>query len=193
MKVSIRAAFASVMLLLLPGCATHHLWTESRFAEKHAASVEPHLEIYRMHSAPSFVAVYDEWNPRGPVTRRAYFLFPNDVRSAASKKPRFVPLHVTQVGERVPIFEKAPEVGAITNIAWAVKFSPFSFELYDAGSCLGRHELPVYRDSGNTTAQVLITPVALVADATIVAGIIAAMAAAAELEYHPCRSYYFGK
>src|SRR5436190_5371922 len=107
MKVASCAAVGTLMLLLLPGCATHHLWTESRFAEKHSATVQSHLEIYKMPSPPQFLAVYDEWNPHGLVRRKAYFLPGADARRF-SKKPKFVAPALAQSGEIIPMLEGRP-------------------------------------------------------------------------------------
>ena len=55
-----------------------------------------------------------------------------------------------------------------------------AFTLNSAGKELGAYELPVYRDASGRVKQVLLTPVTVAADLTIVGGILA-LAALPEL------------
>jgi hypothetical protein len=47
------------------------------------------------------------------------------------------------------------------------------FTLYSASKELGSYELPVYRDASGRTKQVLLTPLTVTADVTIIGGLLA--------------------
>ena len=170
MKAGCRAGLGMMALLLLPGCATHYLWTESTFSEKYIPSDQPYLQIYKMPS--DFLAVYDESTPRGDLKRRAYYLERSDRSAFKRSKPRFVNANLAEMGQPVLLFDHTPAVGAATNALWAQRIGPFAFELHDGGTYLGTYKLPAYRGAGNTTAQLAITPLAVAADATAIAAVV---------------------
>jgi hypothetical protein len=170
MKAGWRAALGMVALVLLPGCATHYLWTESTLSEKYFPADQPHLQIYKLSA--DFLAVYDESTPRGAVKRRAYLVQANDRSNLPRKKPRFVEANLAEAGQPIPVFDRMPNAGATTNGLWGQRIGPFAFELHDGGSYLGSYQLPAYRGAANTTAQVAITPLAVAADVTVVAAVV---------------------
>lgn len=165
------------MLILLPGCATHYLWNDSQFSEPHAPAVENHLQLYEIPQNYELLAVYDEFAPRGVSHRRAYFVFQNDDLIAASKKPAFLLPSAIPIGTLVPTFEPSG-LNTATNLPlFAVKSGSYGFEFYQRGFEARHYDLPRYRDRWNTSKQLLITPLAVALDSTIVAGVVAVGAA----------------
>ncbi len=165
------------MLILLPGCATHYLWKDSQFSEPHAPAVQNHLQLYQVPQNEELLAVYDETARSGMSQRRAYFVFQNDALIAASRKPLFLPPSAIPVGTAVPTFESSG-LNTATNLPlFAVKSGSYGFEFYQRGFEARHYDLPRYRDPWNTSKQVLITPLAVALDSTIVAGAAAAVVA----------------
>jgi hypothetical protein len=165
------------MLILLPGCATHYLWKDSQFSEPHAPAVQNHLQLYQVPQNEELLAVYDETARSGMSQRRAYFVFQNDALIAASRKPSFLPPSGLPVGTPVPTFESSERNTATNLPVFAVKSGSYGFEFYQRGFEARHYDLPRYKDRWNTSKQVLITPLAVALDSTIVAGVVAVGAA----------------
>lgn len=70
---------------------------------------------------------------------------------------------------------EAPALGTATAAELCAVVAPNGqdFTLYSGARKMGDHELPVYRDASGRTQQVLLTPLAVAADLTIVGGVLA--------------------
>ena len=165
---------------LLSGC-TSALWENDRFARCHWPANPPNLQLFYSESARDVLAEYDEASEgTSTVQRRAYWLEPNAVPVAVGRQPRFVSVTNAQDLVVVPVTDNLtnPPPAAYRGLYAVVSTNGQSFSL-----CLGQKEpefyaLPVYcAGSGQRVKQVLLTPLAVATDATIVGGVIAAFLA----------------
>jgi len=157
------------LLVLLPGGATHHLWTEGRIAGFHGPAPQNRFELYEMPARHDFLAVYDELRNSGRVRPRAYFVLENQHRTDLAKRPRFIDPANARNGLLVPIFAQ--------NVPNPPRQHPYAvvnhntFELHGSGSYLGAYDLPVYKDGVSTAEQIAITPFAVTLDVTLVGSV----------------------
>jgi hypothetical protein len=163
-----------IALTLLPGgCATSALWDGDRFARFHEPATSPNLRLAYCVSAQDVLVQYDEaCDEKTSSQRRAYFLYGNRQRIEARRKPRFVqpskavglvPIRVLES----PCADGAP---AVANLHAVVSTNNQPFTLYTNEVSLGSFDLPVYADASGRTKQVLLTPITVTADLTIVGG-----------------------
>ena len=110
-------------------------------------------------------------NPR----RRAYFVKENSQRIEALKKPRFVSLSSTNGLLPIPVYDGSVMV---TNLAGATAVYAITFTnenrlkiLSTNGLYAGSFELPTYKSAKGTLKVGLLTPFAVVLDASIVGGV----------------------
>jgi hypothetical protein len=158
--------------LLLSGCATSALWEEGRFARFHEPTPPSNLQIAYAAPVQDFLIEYDEaCDDDSPIRRRAYFLQRNAARLQARRRPRFTnPAKLTSLTP-VPLFDSPETANLRARTQFhAVAFTNQTFTLYSHGMKLGTYELPVYADASGRTKQVLLTPVAVTADLTIIGG-----------------------
>jgi hypothetical protein len=129
--------------------------------------------LYDARAEQEVLVIYDELSERHQTIRsRAYLLYANAERIERRRPPHFVS------PDRVKNLRALPIVVAGGPLPWPSNETLYalmatngtSFSLCSAGKTMGSHELPVY-DNGHVGAKrVLLTPVAVVADATIVGG-----------------------
>lgn len=161
--------------VLLSGC-TSALWEKERFARCHWPADPPNLRLYYSEPVRDVLAEYDEAS-EGTTTiqRRAYWLEPNALAIAGGRQPRFISItNATGLGV-VPVTNSlaGPPPSAYRGLYAVVSTNGQSFSL-----CLGQkeptvHGLPVYfTSSGQRVKQVLLTPLAVAADVTVVGGVV---------------------
>jgi hypothetical protein len=133
---------------------------------------------------------YDEnVGHKGATRRRAYWLEQNQAKEGKEDRPHFVSLKQAEDLQPIPVAtsvekaESSPGVGL-----FATTTNIFGFQLYGTSenhsneafakeTILGDHELPAYYDSAGRRRKIMLTPPAVLADASIVAGIAAIIAA----------------
>jgi hypothetical protein len=161
--------------VLLSGC-TSALWEKERFARYHWPANPPNLRLFYSEPARDVLAEYDEVSEgTTTVQRRAYWLEPNALAVAAERQPLFVP--VTNVQDLVVV----PVTDNLTNLppsAYRGLYAVVSANGQSISLCLGQKEPTVYRlpmyftSSGQRVKQVLLTPLAVVTDVTVVGGVV---------------------
>ena len=161
--------------VLLSGC-TSALWENDRFARCHWPANPPNLRLFYSEPARDVLAEYDEASEgTSTVQRRAYWLEPNAVPVAVGRQPRFVSVTNAQDLVVVPVTDNLtnPPPAAYRGLYAVVSTNGQSFSL-----CLGQKEptvyaLPVYyAGSGQRVKQVLLTPLAVATDLTLVGGVV---------------------
>jgi hypothetical protein len=167
--VSLGAAF-----LLFGGCATSALWEEGVFARYHEPAAPPNLQLFHSARHDDVLVRYDEaFEGRDTINPRAYWLHRHQEPLPNPHKPRFVkvkaarglaPICLVDAHTLPPTLPSGLHAVAAANAA--------EFVLHSGEENLGRHELPFYRDRSGRVAQVLLTPLPMVADLTIVGGIV---------------------
>jgi hypothetical protein len=166
--------------VLLTGC-TSALWERDRFARCHWPADPPNLRLLYSERARDVLAEYDEASEgTTKVQRRAYWLEPNARTLAACRQPRFVSITNVQDLVVVPVTNclAGPQPSAYRGLYAVVSTNGQTFSL-----CLGQKEptaygLPIYYvGSGQRAKQVLLTPLAVATDPTIVGGVLCVIAA----------------
>lgn len=157
------------MLLLLPlltgGCLTHRLWTESRLDEWNEPAATPNLRLFRDDRRGQLLVVYDEFSERREAVRpRAFFLEENK----NPQHPKFVSLRASNELPPVPVFSAAPAGSAAP--LFAVTTNAVGFTVFSGDGKSAVYSLPVYDDGTGLWKKIAWTPVAVVADLTIIGG-----------------------
>ena len=164
--------------VLLGGCATSALWEEGRFARYREPASQPNLRLFHSAQRQDVLVEYDETRDTDEtIRRRAYWLDRNATRLRDRSKPRFVSVKEAEKLTAIPIVAPADAAVAPAGGLYAMASTNVqAFILNSGGKDLGSYELPVYRDASGRTMQVLLTPLAVAADLTIVGGVLAVLA-----------------
>ncbi len=159
-------------VLLVSGCATSAVWQAGQFARYHDPASPPNLRISYSPAAKDYLVEYTEIRESdGATARRAYWL----ESDAGRKKPHFVPGAKIHGLEPVLVFNSPPSNAfQPAESRYAVSSTNgLYFTLYQGGTKIGMYDLPDYADSSGRVKQVLLTPPAVLADVTIVGGVVA--------------------
>jgi hypothetical protein len=176
MTGAMRWLLLAVLAPLLGGCATGALWQEGRFARFREPATPPNLQLSYCTRVQDVLVQYDEAREQDTtISRRAYYLHMNLDRVESRRKPRFVPPARAVGLAPVPIRESSliPTEASALGLYELFATNGYEFTLLSTNTTLGSYELPAYADSSGRVKQVLLTPLAVVADATIIGGIIA--------------------
>jgi len=156
------------LVLWTSGCATSALWEEGRFARFHQPAKPSNLELFKGRQEKVLV-VYDEENEEtGKRRRRAYWADANVLPPENPYRPEYVAIKRKKRLAVIPV-GVAPGPNDYSAVATN---DTRAFILYRDGRELAVYDLPVYEDRSARTKQVALTPVAIVADITIVGGIL---------------------
>ncbi|HEY6229116.1 MAG TPA: hypothetical protein VI282_18510 [Verrucomicrobiae bacterium] len=174
MKPKLLLAAVACVVLWTSGCATSALWEEGRFARFHQPAKPSNLELFKGKEQRVLV-VYDEENEEtGKRRRRAYWAETKILPPENPFRPEYVAIKRKKRLAPIPI-------GTIPgpNDYSAVATNDMKgFVLYRDGRDLAVYDLPVYEDRSARTKQVALTPLAIVADLTIIGGVLFVYAAA---------------
>jgi hypothetical protein len=151
----------SASIFLLNGCATKALWNESNFYEP---ASPPNLRLSVAPTRRDVLVEYDEFSERTDrVRRRAYFLDANARRLEKQRKPHFVnPARYRDLQTILLAVEPSPGISDQLHATW----SRDTLAIHSGGQVTS-HLLPVYFDPVTRTKQVLLTPPAVIVDATL--------------------------
>ena len=117
-----------------------------------------------------FLISYDEQAERtGVITRRSYLARENSDAWERGRKPAFLAKPVTNAIP-VPVNPAQPALPYVTA-------TNETFTIHAAAENLGPQRLPTYAETSGATTKVLLTPLAVVGDATILTFILAVQAA----------------
>jgi hypothetical protein len=122
---------------------------------------------------------YDERREKDSSIRRRAFFLPDSAKTlAAQGKPSFANPAPGEGWVEVPVIaEGEPVPDALLFIKLAANQKGFT--VFRGGLADGPHQLPTYVDQSSTVFRVAMTPMAVVADATVVAafcGVVAVLA-----------------
>jgi hypothetical protein len=160
--------FIPLLPLLASGCVTHKLWTESRLDAWNEPAPQPQLRLFRAAPQNNFLVVYDELAGRNDDLRpRAFFLNPDLSSPAQGSHPHFVNPNSARGLAPVPVFFSAP-----TNPPefFCTATNDDGFTIFAVGQPPRSFALPVYDDGWGRIEKMAWTPVAVVADLTIIGG-----------------------
>lgn len=180
----------AVQAILLTGCVTAKVWQPHNFAGFHEPADLANIQLFYSSQRHDVLVEYDEKvGHKGHTRRRAYWLEQNQAKEGAERRPHFVLLKQGDGLPSIPVFEAAEKADSSQSIGlFALTTNSFGFQLYASSenhnnhslgtaTLLGDHELPAYYDSAGRRRKIMLTPPAVVADASIVAGIAAIFAA----------------
>jgi hypothetical protein len=161
--------------LLLGGCATHALWEADRFARYYEPANPSRLALFQDKSGDKVLVQYNEViEGEEAVQPRAYWLNENAQPVKHPFRPTFVSPPAAQKMTPIPLVESPALVVTTTpGLCAVVATNGQDFTLYSGERKISDYELPVYRDASGRTKQILLTPLAVVADLTIVGGVLA--------------------
>ena len=165
-----------IMLLWVPlltgGCATNALWNKTDLDAWNEPAQNADVRLFDARHKKDFLVVYDEYSERHDSTRtRAYFLNQNEKRVEQGRKPHFVGAQISGELAPVPVLQTLPlaNTNSPPAIYAIVSTNRQSFTIY-RDEQRTNHDLPVYNDGRGRTDRIALTPVAVVADLTIVGG-----------------------
>jgi len=156
----------------MAGCVTSALWEEGRFARFHEPAAPPNLRLFESTHNQDILVQYDEWlDVNEKLKTRTYWLGLDHASSNNPHKPAFVSARAASGLSPIYTYE-ASGFNSQTNVGLAavISWNPPGFTLYSGEKVLGSYLLPVYEDSSATKKKILLTPLAVTADAGIVAG-----------------------
>lgn len=163
--------------LVLCGCQcvqdhsfTYNVWHGGTFFRPHSPAPNPQLAVAEVPAQRDFVISYDEQAERtGVITHRSYLVRPNIDAWERGRKPAFLTKPVTNAVP-VPVNPAQPVVPYVTA-------TNETFTIHAAAENLGPQRLPTYAETSGAAAKVLLTPLAVVGDVTILSFILAIQAA----------------
>ena len=158
--------------MLLTGCVTTKVWEQKAF---NVPAPKSQLKLSLAGGSGDMLVEYEEVNERSDQVRhRAYFLEANKRRVEKRRKPHFVdPKRYPDLLPVAVFSEPTPEsaIHLYPSHLYATRKDNV-FILHIGGNDPTTHSLPVYFDGVTRTKQVLLTPPALLADASIVGGVV---------------------
>lgn len=149
---------------------TYNVWHGGTFFVPHSPAPAPRLAVGEAPAQHDFVVSYDEQADRtGAITRRSYLARANSDACRRGRMPRFLAESVTNAFA-LPVNPPQPVLPRVTAT------NDF-FTIHTAAENIGPERLPAYAESSGAAAKILLTPLAVVGDATVLAFILAFQAA----------------
>ena len=173
-----RSLTALLMAGVLPftGCQTyeeygltHKLWSDASLTDHYEPAGTRGLKTFQRPPSPRLLVSYDERREKDSSIRRRAFFLPDSAKALAEKgKPSFTNPAPGAGWIEVPVIVAggpAPAAPLYLRLAADNK----SFTVVRDGVADGPHQLPTYVDQSSTAFRVVMTPLAVVADVTVVA------------------------
>jgi len=173
--------------VLATGCTTASLWKDNDLDAWNEPAYEPHVHLFSAPSTNDLLVVYNEYHERNEKSlTRAYWLNENQKRIEKRHTPHFVSTNLASSLSPVPVLlSSTNEINLPTPCA-LLETNGQSFTFYSATGEKTRHDLPIYKDGKGKTEKILLTPLAVTADITIVGGVIAFIVGYAYVENGGC-------
>ena len=159
------------LALLLTGCTssfTYKVWNTGEFRHVREPATHPAPAVFYEPHRKDFLVAYDSVRDGGDDPRRLhYFVGENENRVSERRKPHFTSTKGAAL-IAVPLNDSAHQLPTAT----------FRNELtiYTVAGVIGPDPLPVFEETNGNTTRVLLTPFAVVGDATLVSAILALFA-----------------
>jgi hypothetical protein len=159
---------------LWSGC-TVALWDKSTLAHFYQPADPANLHLFYSNERRDLLVQYDESRERDKKTRRrCYWLDPNAAQINHGQKPQFIASAPPKGLIPVPQSEIRPDSPPPgLNGLYAV-FPPHEahFTLYSGTNQIDTYNLPAYSGDPQTATKVLLTPLAMAGDATLVGAVV---------------------
>jgi len=173
-KVRILVQVVSLLslIVLATGC-TYGLWQNAEMETWNEPASNPNVHLFRTDSTNDFLVVYDEYHERSGIAHtRAYWLNENQKRVVERHTPHFVGTNLVSRLTPVPVFSSSSDKINPPKPCALVETNGQSFTLYSANGEKSEHDLPFYDDGRGKTEKILLTPLTVTADATLVGAIL---------------------
>jgi len=160
--------------ILLSGCATRALWENDQFARFHEPATPANLQFFQSGQREAVLVEYDESREGDDsIRRRAYWLEPGGQPVKNPHKPGFVSVKAARGLSPIPVVDSSTATLSTTaGLHAVVGTNGTDFTLRSGERTVGVYDLPVYEDASGKTKQVLLTPLAVAADLTIIGGVL---------------------
>ncbi len=161
----------ALLPLVLTGCATSALWGNRDFREP---AKPPELALFQSADTTRVLVLYDETSDTSEhISRRAYWLGLEEKPRRNPHRPFFVPVEQSQGLLPLAAVESTPAGSPWPNkLCVVASTNDIAFTLISEGRSPVTYRLPVYQDPAGRFKRILLTPLAVAADATIVGGYI---------------------
>ena len=170
------------LMLLFTGCGTvekysltYRLWDNEDLSKYNEPAPNPNLALFETANLANVLVQYDSLGEKHTeITRRSYYLWPNQARVAEGKKPRWVRPVVTEGMKPIPVLsdQDAATNSSPARTLYAVTIREGrAFNLYRPPEAKETYDLPVYPETYGTTIRVALTPFAIAGDTLMVCGV----------------------
>jgi hypothetical protein len=175
------ALFSPLLLGLAGGgCMTSALWENDDLEAWKEPADKPNLQLFEGAPQTNLLVLYDEYSERNDaVHTRAYWLKENQVKVDKHVRPQFAPDNAKDHLPSVPVFYEPIPAGMKLppGLCAVVANDKQSFTLYLDNRAVGLLNLPIYKDGRGRTEKIVLTPLAVTADASIVGAVIVGVVA----------------
>ncbi|HEX4263265.1 MAG TPA: hypothetical protein VH597_02915 [Verrucomicrobiae bacterium] len=164
------ALFAFVMLG--SGC-TIALWHNDIIDSWNEPATDSHVRLFQSQPPEKILVVYTEHcGHKDAMRTQAYWLDENRKQPERHQAPHFVSTNSCTGLTAIPVFLSPPEPPNLPPFYAVTATNGQSFSLYSGKTKTASHNLPSYDDSTGEVEKVLLTPVAVAGDLTIIGGVI---------------------
>ena len=161
-----------LILFFESGC-TYALWTNGNLEDYKEPTQNPDLHLYESQKRKDFLVVYQEISERNDaIHSRAYWLNKNETRVDKQHAPIYASKKSVDHLPAVPVYYSMPEKSGQGFYA-VCETNAESFTLFSSEREMGTYRLPVYNDGWGRVEKTALTPFAVTADLSVVAGFLA--------------------
>jgi hypothetical protein len=159
---------------LAEGCTTSLLWEQGRFANYHQPANPANLSVFHSERDNDLLIQYDEsCESNGSIRRRTYWAGRNKDRVRDRRQPRFISADEAHGGSLEPVEMTGDGLNDPSQKVRAVHSTKDqTLTVIASGGEVTHCQLPVYADASGRVKQVLLTPLTVAADLTIIGGVI---------------------
>jgi hypothetical protein len=169
----VRALLLLLAMPLLNGC-TALLWNKNTFAKYCYPATPPNLALFYSAERKDVLVQYDERREDDrKIHRRCYWLDSNSDRVRQGEPPRFVSTALAQRLPPVPRVEArtTPPPAGLDGLYAVASAANEGFTLYAGDDELESYGLPKYDLASGTGVKILLTPLAIAGDATLIGAV----------------------
>jgi hypothetical protein len=165
--------FGLFLLLLGNGCVTQKLWENDNLESWNEPAPNPRVGLFVDNQKGDMLVVYDELSERHSVTHtRAYWLNENEKLLEQRHAPHFVSTNLASALVPIPVLLVTTNQIAFPPPPYAlVETNGRSFTLH-LDRDQNTYDLPNYNDGKGKVEKFALTPLANVADISIVGGVL---------------------
>lgn len=163
--------FGLCLLTLGNGCATKALWENGSLEAWKQPATDPNLRLFT--AKKGILVVYDEYSERSDATHtRAYWLNQNQKLIEDRHAPHFVDPGSAAGCAAIPLLSASANETRLSPPYAVQATDSQSFTLHLPDGSTEEYNLPFYNDQKGKMEKVALTPLANVADLTIVGGVV---------------------